>query len=144
MAARWQQGLKLIVAAALTICLFGFGGRVQMELSDLHIIDCPETPDFQNLPTSGASANRVSCYLIEGTVTNPTDRTIYNADIFGRLYDASDNEVWPERTRLGSVEEVPSGDSSFNIRISVPSTNPLPLQLKQFKAAGFRGKVNRS
>ena len=144
MSARLQQGIRWVIIAALAICLFGFGGKVRMPLTDLHTIDCPDTPEYQNLPTSGSSANRVSCYLIEGTVHNPTDRVLYNADIFGRIYDASDNDVWPERTRLGAIEEVPPGDSVFTLRISVPASNPLPLHFEQFKAAGFSGRVNRS
>lgn len=143
MLARWPQFIRALFATAIAICLFGFGGKVPMELSDLHTVPCPDLPEFQNLPTSGASAVPVQCFTIEGTVDNPTDRLIYNADVFGRIYDASGNDVWPERTRLGAIEEVPPGESTFSIRIGVPANNPLPLQLKQFKAKGFRGMVNR-
>ena len=143
MLARCPQFIKLLFATAIAICLFGFGGKVQMELSDLHTVDCPDTPEYQNLPMSGASSAAVQCFLIEGTVDNPTDRLVYNADVFGRIYDDSGNDVWPERTRLGAIEEVPPGKSTFSIQIGVPANNPLPLQLKQFKAKGFRGMVNR-
>ena len=47
------------------------------------------------------------------------------------------------RTRLGSIEEVPVGISDFALRISVPANQPTPLKLKQFKAAGFSGTVRR-
>ena len=143
MLARWPQLIRVTMLTAIAVCLFGFGGKVQMELSDLHTVACPDLPEFQNLPTSGSSASAVQCFTIEGSVDNPTDRMIYNADVFGRIYDASGNDVWPERTRLGAIEKVPPGKSEFSIRIGVPANNPLPLQLKQFKAKGFRGMVNR-
>ncbi len=47
------------------------------------------------------------------------------------------------RTRLGSIEEVPPGISDFELRISVSANQPTPLQLEQFKAAGFTGVVRR-
>jgi hypothetical protein len=47
------------------------------------------------------------------------------------------------RTRLGAIAEIPPGVSDFSLRISVPANQPLPLKLKQFKAAGFSGQVRR-
>ena len=47
------------------------------------------------------------------------------------------------RTRLGLIAEIPPGVSDFQMRISVPANQPLPLQLKQFKAAGFSAQVRR-
>jgi hypothetical protein len=47
----------------------------------------------------------------------------------------------PNRTRVGTIAEVPPGVSDFEFRISVPSNQPTPLKLKQFKASGFAGKV---
>jgi hypothetical protein len=38
---------------------------------------------------------------------------------------------------------VPPGVSDFELRITVPANQPTPLQLKQFKASGFTGKVRR-
>jgi len=35
------------------------------------------------------------------------------------------------RTRLGSITEVPPGVSDFELRISVPANQPTPLKLKQ-------------
>lgn len=47
------------------------------------------------------------------------------------------------RTRLGAIEEVPPGLGTFELRISVPASQPTPLKLEQFKAAGFTGIVRR-
>ena len=74
---------------------------------------------------------------------NSTFKTVYDADIYGRIYDANNNPILQNRTRLGSIPEVPSGESDFELRISVPANQPEPLQLKQFKASGFSGMVRR-
>ncbi len=143
---KWPQPLGLVVCLIVSLMLMGFsfGGGVKLELSHLETVPCPDTAQYANMVvSSGSSADAADCYFIQGTIANPTDQVIYNADVFGRLYDANDNDIWPERTRLGAVEEVPPGESPFSIRISVPTTSPLPLSLKSFKASGFRGAVRR-
>lgn len=100
-------------------------------------------PEYTNLVTSNGNPIPARCLFIEGTVVNRSRNTVLNADVFGRLYDANGNEVLPERTRLGAIEEVPPGESPFSIRISVPVTSPLPLTMEQFKASGFSGTVRR-
>ena len=136
---RWWVALLCLLTALL---LMGFGGKVQLDLTDVHTTPCPDEPEYTNLFTSGSSMS-ARCFFIEGTVINPTKTELYNADVFGRIYDANGNDVLPERTRLGAIEAVPTGESPFSIRISVPTTNPLPLSLEQFKASGFRGRVRR-
>lgn len=136
------RGWIMALCLGLALLLMGFGGKVQLDLADVHTTPCPDAPEYSNLFTSGSSME-AQCLFIEGTVNNPTDSLLYNADVFGRVYDANGNDVLPERTRLGAIEQVPSGESPFSIRISVPTTNPLPLSLEQFKASGFRGRVRR-
>jgi hypothetical protein len=80
---------------------------------------------------------------VTGKAVNNSGKQVVNADIFGRIYDANGNSVLQNRTRLGSIDEVPPGVSDFELRITVPANQPTPLQLKQFKAAGFTGKVRR-
>ncbi len=84
-----------------------------------------------------------NCYLISGTATNNSGKVVYNADVFGRIYDANGNDAIPERGRLGSIDEIPPGTSTFEIMVSVPAEQPEPLELKQFKASGFTGHVRR-
>ncbi|HYX14855.1 MAG TPA: biotin carboxylase, partial [Nostoc sp.] len=83
------------------------------------------------------------CFLVIGKAENGTYKTVYDADIFGRIYDANNDSVMQNRTRLGSIAEVPAGISDFELRISVPANQPTPLKLKQFKAAGFSGQVRK-
>jgi hypothetical protein len=91
--------------------------------------------------TSGGSALPATCYLITGKTNNTSGKTLYDADVFGRIYDANNEPALQNRTRLGALEQVPPGVSEFELRISMPSNQPTPLQLKQFKATGFSSKV---
>ena len=84
-----------------------------------------------------------NCFLVTGKAQNDSGKPVINADIFGRIYDANNDLVMQNRTRLGSIDEVPPGVSDFQLRITVPASQPTPLKLKQFKAAGFTGKVRR-
>ncbi|MFN3926843.1 MAG: FxLYD domain-containing protein [Pseudanabaenaceae cyanobacterium] len=91
----------------------------------------------------GGGTMPATCYMIKGTAVNPSNKTIYNADVFGRVYDANGNDVLPERGRLGSVDVIPPGESEFQIMLSVPRDQPPPLKLEKFKAVGFTGTVRR-
>jgi len=81
-----------------------------------------------------------NCFIVTGKAENNSNKPVYDADIFGRIYDANNDSVMQNRTRLGSITEVPPGVSDFELRISVPN-QPTPLKLKQFKAAGFSAQV---
>lgn len=83
----------------------------------------------------------VNCYTIKGKAKNISGKTVVDADVFGRIYDANDNSTFENRGRIGTIEEVPPGVSDFEIRISVPANQPTPLKLKNFKASGFAGRV---
>lgn len=115
---------------------------VQIQLSDLSYHECP--PELaQGTVSSGGASSPAHCFLVTGKADNKSGKMVVNADIFGRIYDANGNSVMQNRTRLGSIEEVPPGVSDFELRITVPANQPTPLQLKQFKASGFTGKVRR-
>ncbi|MEA5517054.1 biotin carboxylase [Nodularia sp. UHCC 0506] len=113
----------------------------QIKLSDVSYKDCPAELAEGSVISSGSAA--ANCFIVTGKAENGTYKTVYDADIFGRIYDANNNPVMQNRTRLGSIPEIPPGLSDFAIRISVPANQPEPLKLKQFKAAGFSGKVRR-
>jgi hypothetical protein len=113
---------------------------VKMKVTDINYKECP-TGIGEGSVTSGGSALPATCYLITGKTNNTSGKTLYDADVFGRIYDANNEPVLQNRTRLGALEQVPPGVSEFELRISVPSNQPTPLQLKQFKATGFSSKV---
>ncbi|MDZ8085752.1 MAG: biotin carboxylase [Nostoc sp. DedQUE12b] len=113
----------------------------QIKLFDVSYKDCPpELAEGAVISSGSAAAN---CFLVIGKAENGTNKTVYDADIFGRIYDANNDSVMQNRTRLGSITEVPPGISDFELRISVPANQPTPLKLKQFKAAGFSGQVRK-
>mgnify|MGYP004482274013 CR=1 FL=1 len=114
---------------------------VQIQLSDISYHECP--PELAQGTVTPGTSSAANCFLVTGKAINNSGKQVVNADIFGRIYDANGNSVLQNRTRLGSIDEVPPGVSDFELRITVPSNQPTPLQLKQFKAAGFTGKVRR-
>lgn len=115
---------------------------VQVKLTDLSYHECPAEL-AQGAITPGGTSMAANCYIVTGKAINPSGKPIVNADIFGRIYDANDNSVLQNRTRVGSIDEIPPGTSDFEFRISVPANQPTPLKLKQFKASGFTGTVRR-
>ena len=91
--------------------------------------------------TSWGSKGGATCYLITGRAKNPSGKTVFDADVFGQIYDANDEPVMQNRSRVGFIEEVPPGVSDFELRITVASNQPTPLKLEKFKASGFDGRV---
>ena len=112
----------------------------QISLSDLSYHTCPAELAEGNV-TSGGGSRPATCYLVTGKAKNPSGKTVIDADVYGRIYDANENPVLQNRTRVGSIAEIPPGVSDFEIRITVPANQPTPLKLEQFKASGFSGKV---
>ena len=114
----------------------------QLKLSDISYHECSSELS-QGAVTSGGSAAAANCFIVTGKAENSSGKPVYDADIFGRIYDANNDSVMQNRTRLGMIEELPPGVSDFELRISVPANQPTPLKLKQFKAAGFSAQVRR-
>ncbi|ELS02539.1 hypothetical protein Xen7305DRAFT_00022530 [Xenococcus sp. PCC 7305] len=90
---------------------------------------------------SSGSLRPASCFLIIGKAENTSGKPVVDADVYGRIYDANHNPIMANRSRVGGILYVPPGVSDFQIRISVPTTQPTPLILDKFKASGFTGKV---
>ncbi|NJO45839.1 MAG: hypothetical protein HC825_00775 [Oscillatoriales cyanobacterium RM1_1_9] len=114
---------------------------IQVELSDLNVQDCPQ--EFAEGMVASFSSQEANCFMITGKAKNASGKLVVDADIFGRIYDANDNPVMQNRTRLGSIDQVPPGISDFELRVSVPTNLKTPLKLKQFKASGFTSRIGR-
>ena len=112
----------------------------QVAITDLSAEACPAEIGWGAV-TSGGFTQPAHCFLVHGVAHNTTNKTVYDADVYGRIYDANGESVFQNRTRVGSIAEIPPGDQAFEIRISIPANQPAPLQLKQFKASGFSSKV---
>ena len=111
-----------------------------IKLSNLSYASCAEESGEGNYVGSG-DLGASNCFLIEGKAKNMSGKTLVDADVFGRVFDANGNSIMENRGRIGTIEEVPPGVSDFEIRISVSANQPTPLTLKQFKASGFASKV---
>lgn len=111
-----------------------------IKLSDLSYTSCSsETTEGAYVGSGDMGAN--NCFLVQGKAQNTSGKTLVDADVFGRIYDANGNSAMENRGRIGTIAEVPPGVSDFEIRISVSASQPTPLTLKQFKASGFASKV---
>jgi hypothetical protein len=114
----------------------------QIELLDIAYKDCPPELAEGNV-TSGGSSDPANCFFVTGKAKNNSGKTVYDADVFGRIYDANGEPALQNRNRVGSIAEIPPGVSDFEVRISVSANQPTPLKLEKFKATGFTGKVRR-
>jgi len=137
--------LTVAIACTLWICSWMVApaalALTQIRLFDLAYHDCP--PELAKGAITPGNSMAANCFIITGKAENKSGKPVLNADIFGRIYDANNNSIMENRTRLGAIETVPPGISDFDLRISVPVNQPTPLSLEQFKAAGFTGKVRR-
>jgi hypothetical protein len=111
-------------------------------LSDLSYKDCsPEAA--AGVVTSGGMTQGANCFVIVGKAENKSNKAVYDVDVFGRIYDADNNNVLPNRGRVGLIDRVAPGISDFEMRITVPENLSQPLQLKKFKASGFSTKIRQ-
>jgi hypothetical protein len=131
-------GLLWLVSFAVTPATLAL---TQIKLTNISYHECPAEMQTGAVTSNGImSAN---CFLVTGQTQNDSGKLVYDADIFGRVYDANGDSVLQNRTRLGAVEKIPPGTGTFEIRLMVPANQPLPLKLEQFKAAGFAAKIGR-
>ncbi|NEN94067.1 MAG: hypothetical protein F6K50_00385 [Moorea sp. SIO3I7] len=117
--------------------------KIPIKLLDLHSQECPSEIGQGTVTVGGGSARQASCYLIKGKAKNTKKINVFDADVFGRIYDANGNNTFQNRGRVGSIDEVPPGISDFEIRVTVPANVKTPLKLKKFKASGFKHKIGR-
>ncbi|MCL2934316.1 MAG: FxLYD domain-containing protein [Trichodesmium sp. MAG_R03] len=131
---------NIIISGLITIAIWLWSSPawalIQLKLSNISYKDCPTELD-KGAITSGSSM-AANCFIITGKAKNTSSKTVYDADVYGRIYDANNNNVMRNRTRIGSIEEVPAfSTTNFEIRVSIPANLPTPLKLKQFKSSGF-------
>lgn len=111
-------------------------------LSSIGYKDCP--PEIAaGAVTSGGATQEAKCFLVTGKAENKSGKAVYDADVYGRIYDADNNNVLPNRGRVGTLDLVVPGISDFEVRINVAADIVTPLQLKKFKASGFTAKIRQ-
>ncbi len=137
----WRVSIYLISCLLVGSVAFPAFAAIQIKLNNLTYDYCP--PEMAKDLVIGGGVMPASCFLVSGKAINASGKVVYNADVFGRIYDVNGNDAMPERTRLGAIAEVPSGESDFQIMITIPADQLPPLELKQFKASGFSSQIRR-
>ena len=103
---------------------------LDLELSQLELVKC-ETADPASKQPKGY---RSGCYILDGQIKSTAKSLIKDVDVFAFVYDASDEEVLPNRPRIGSINNVPVGTSQFSVRVPIPSFAVPPFTIKKAKA----------
>lgn len=124
--------LVLVVAPALV-------GATDLTVSEVVLEPCP-ADDPATQPTQPRPSG-ATCWALRGIVVNPGAKPVVDTDVFGLILDASGEPVLPNRTRVGSIGDVPPGRSIFALRLAVPAGTPGPLVSRSVKARGFRAPV---
>jgi hypothetical protein len=112
--------------------------------ADLQVQDVRLEPCAAEDPASQSELRRPSgaaCLLLRGEVTNPGRKPVVDTDVFAQILDASGEPVLPNRSRVGSIGDVPPGRSSFALRLAVPAGTPGPFRVTSAKARGFKAPV---
>jgi hypothetical protein len=141
--------IAVVVVAAVLFCLGVPGGipaawaLTPIQLSHLSYYPCP--PEIaQGTVTSGGGTTRpANCFIVTATAKNSSGKTVYDADVFGRIYDANGYNLFENRGRIGTIEEIPPGNSDIEVRITVAANLPEPFKLEQFKATGFARQIRQ-
>jgi hypothetical protein len=112
-----------------------------LQVSDIALAPCSEAdPGRQPELRRPAGA---ACYALRGLVFNPGSAPVVDTDVFAQVLDASGEPALPNRTRLGSIGDVPPGQTPFALRISIPAGTPGPFVVKRVKARGFSAPVRK-
>jgi hypothetical protein len=112
--------------------------------ADLQVIEVRLEPCPPSDPGSQSGMRRpsgASCYALRGEVINPGHQSVVDTDLFALILDASGEPVLPNRSRVGSIGDVPPGRSSFALRLAVPAGTPGPFQVGKVRARGFSAPV---
>ena len=133
--------LPLLVGmwAVLLLLWPGSALAADLQVSNVSLDPCPAEdvgaqPELRR-PTGA------SCYALRGTVLNAGRKPLVDTDVYALIVDSSGEPVLQNRTRVGSIGDVPPGSSSFALRLSVPAGTPGPLSFRNVKARGFSAPV---
>lgn len=142
---RFGRGLSSLLAGLLlsALLLVSIGvapvWAADLKVSQVRIEPCP-AEDAGSQPElrrpSGAS-----CYALRGVVSNPGRQAVVDTDVFALILDSSGEPVLPNRSRVGSIGDVPPGDSDFALRLAVPAGTPGPFVVRNARARGFKAPV---
>ena len=134
--------LAVLLSLAVGLTLLGLpagGQAAELQVSQAQLEPCP-AEDIGSQPDLRRGAG-ASCWALRGLVRNPSPHAVVDTDVFAVILDASGEPVLPNRTRVGSIGDVPPGETPFALRLAVPAGTPGPLQARNLRARGFRAPV---
>jgi hypothetical protein len=134
-----RSALVALVLAALLLIAPPPAWAAELRLTEVTLEPCPsaDVASQRGLARSGGAR----CYALRGVVENPGRRPVYDTDVYARILDASGEPVLQNRTRVGSIGDVPPGRSDFALRLAVPAGTPDPLSFRSLRARGFGAPV---
>mmetsp|Transcript_13518 Transcript_13518/g.37972 ORF Transcript_13518/g.37972 Transcript_13518/m.37972 type:complete len:125 (+) Transcript_13518:2986-3360(+) len=89
------------------------------------------------------------CFTVTARAKNPSKKELFNADVFGRVYDKYGNTTRDdtENIRLSYIDKIPPGESQVQFGFIVNSVfaeegaKDGGLTIQGLKASGFAGGV---
>ena len=127
------------VVAAVLLAVPQASWAAELIVSGVSLEPCPPADVASQLELSRPTG--ASCYALRGQVSNPGRKPVVDTDVFALILDASGEPVLQNRSRVGSIGDVPPGSSDFALRVSVPAGTPGPLSFQKVKARGFNAPV---
>ncbi|MFZ9228608.1 MAG: hypothetical protein ACO23C_09040 [Prochlorococcaceae cyanobacterium] len=138
--AGWWSGLLAAVAlVALLVLQPGPAWAADLQVTQVQLAPCPSSDAASQSGLKRPAG--AGCWALSGVVENPGRRAVFDTDVFAQILDASGEPVLQNRTRVGSIGDVPPGRSDFALRLAVPMGTPGPLQVRNVKARGFTAPV---
>lgn len=132
--------LRILVLLLATLLIAAPAAlAADLAVSEIRLEPCPAA-DVGSQPALRRPTG-AGCYALRGVVVNPGRLPVVDTDVFARILDASGEPVLPNRTRVGSIGDVPPGRSEFALRLSIPAGTPGPFLVKGVKARGFSSPV---
>eukprot|EP00882_Tetradesmus_deserticola_P005319 GHRQ01005598.1.p1 GENE.GHRQ01005598.1~~GHRQ01005598.1.p1 ORF type:complete len:237 (+),score=65.74 GHRQ01005598.1:45-755(+) len=122
-------------------------GPVSVKLNDIDVqrVECAAGVTTVGGVTFSGGSQKAACLDITAAATNPTKKPLYNADVFGRVYDKNGEAAIDdtENIRIAYIDEIAPGSSKVSFKLFVPLEQYElgPLKLTGFKASGFPGKM---
>lgn len=130
--------IALLLSGALLLLPAAPAWAADLQLSDVSLEPCP-ADDVGAQPERQRSG--ASCYALRGVVINSGRRPVVDTDLFALVLDASGEPVLPNRSRVGSIGDVPPGRSDFALRLAIPAGTPGPFRVRNARARGFSAPV---
>ncbi len=142
-----ESTVRIAALGALVVVLalvMGLGLPQPVLAADLTVSSVQLAPCPSSDAASQSGLKRpagAGCWALSGEVFNNSGRSVVDTDVFALVVDASGEPVLQNRSRVGSIGDIPPGRSTFALRLAVPMGTPGPLQVRNVRARGFSAPV---